>query len=80
MVSKLVFLLAVSAFILVYEIPKWKQAQRRDKILYGAMFVSAAYLGIIFVTEASLPNLDDLFRIIFSAPAKRIVNLFEPSS
>jgi hypothetical protein len=80
LVAKIIFLLAVFVLTLAGDISKWNQARRRDKLLYAAMIVPAVYPAVIFVTEAPLPNLDELFRIFFFAPAHRIVSLFEPPS
>ncbi|BBH20153.1 hypothetical protein Back11_14980 [Paenibacillus baekrokdamisoli] len=79
MYGKLVCVLVLAAAMLVYDIPKFRRACRRDQLVYGALLAALLYLGFIFVTAKPWPNLDTIFNILIK-PAKQIVQWLNPKS
>ncbi|MNI70207.1 hypothetical protein D3C73_1260070 [compost metagenome] len=78
MYGKLVCFLIIGAAMLITDIPKLKNASRRDRIVYGTMLVPLIYLGFLFVFSKSWPNLDTLFNLL-TGPAKQIVHWLNPA-
>ncbi|MEK3915623.1 hypothetical protein [Paenibacillus sp. FSL H7-0331] len=78
MIGKLVCFLLLAAAMLVCDIPKFRGACPRDRLVYGAMLAPLLYLGFLFVTTKSWPNLDTIFNLL-NGPAKQIVQWLDPA-
>ncbi|SFM08559.1 hypothetical protein SAMN03159341_11617 [Paenibacillus sp. 1_12] len=78
MSAKLVCTLIIATAMLISDIPKFKSACPRDRIVYAAMLVCILYLGFLFVTAKHWPNLDTLFNLL-TEPAKQIVHWLNPA-
>jgi hypothetical protein len=59
--------------ILIYNVPKLKQTNRRDRIVYGMLVIPTIYLSLIFVMDIAWPSLDELVHFFFLKPAQQIV-------
>jgi hypothetical protein len=75
--GKIVCFLLVAAAMLIHDIPKVKNASKRDRIVYGAMLLPLLYLGFIFMANKSWPNLDTVFNL-FTGPAKQFIQWLHP--
>lgn len=73
MTVKAMFLLSIVAFILLCDRAALRQAGRRTLLVYCLLFLPAAYLGLLFVTELPWPNLDELLRYLFGGAANQFV-------
>lgn len=63
----------VSLGILVYDGPKLKQTNRRERIVYGILTLPILYLSVIYVLDLEWPTLNDPVQFLFSKPAHKIV-------
>ncbi|BBI34067.1 hypothetical protein [Cohnella abietis] len=79
MFGKVVCILMLISAMLIYDIPRFSKASRRDRFMYGAILVPLLYLGFLFVTAKPWPNLDTLFNLLIS-PAKQIVQWLDPTN
>ncbi|WP_308634396.1 hypothetical protein [Paenibacillus silvisoli] len=73
MTIRLVCFLAICSAILLANANEWKKSTARDRMVCALMLVPALYLGFLYVTQLSGPNLNDIVHAIFAEPAKRIV-------
>ncbi|MBT2725194.1 hypothetical protein [Bacillus sp. ISL-46] len=73
MFEKTVFLVIVYLGILFYDVPKLKQSNRRERIVYGLLTLPILYLSGVYVFDLSWPSLDELVHFFFSKPAHKIV-------
>ncbi|UVI32628.1 hypothetical protein [Paenibacillus spongiae] len=73
MLVKLLFLVVLYVSIIVADGPKWKEFGLLERIAYSMIVIAAGYLSVIYVTDWSLPNLDDLLNAFFAGPARSIV-------
>jgi hypothetical protein len=58
---------------LIYDVPKLKQTNRRERIVYGMLVIPTIYLSLIFVIDLAWPSLDELVHYFFLKPAQQIV-------
>ncbi|MGJ9385970.1 hypothetical protein [Salipaludibacillus sp. CF4.18] len=65
MVENILFLVLFSLIIFLYDFPKLKQTNRKDRLVYGIMILPILYLSLIFVLDLGWPTLNDLFHIYF---------------
>lgn len=56
-----------------YDIPKFKQVNRRERIVYGLMMIPIIYLSLVYLMDSAWPTLDELVHSIFSKPAHQLV-------
>lgn len=77
MIAKAMFLLIIVVFILVCDRSSLRQAERRTLLVYSLLFLPAAYLGLLFVTELPWPNLDELLRYLFGGLANQFVTFLK---
>lgn len=73
MFEKILFLSIVYLGILLYDVPKLKQKNRRERISYGALTIPIIYLSLVYVMDLAWPTLDELVHFFFSKPAQQIV-------
>ncbi|MBT2743484.1 hypothetical protein [Bacillus sp. ISL-77] len=73
MFEKTVFLVIVCLCILFYDVPKLKQSNRRERIVYGILTLPILYLSVVYVLDLAWPSLDELVHFFFSKPAHKIV-------
>lgn len=74
MVEKCTVLIFLYASLLAYEIPKWKQYNKRERRAYIGIMLIAAYLSILYLTELPWPNLIDLINAITKQPIEQIMH------
>jgi hypothetical protein len=58
---------------MIHDIPKLKQTNHRERIVYGTLIFPIIYLSLIFVLDLAWPSLDELIHFFFSKPAQQIV-------
>ncbi|PEF61480.1 hypothetical protein CON35_25055 [Bacillus cereus] len=75
MFNKIFFLLILYLEMLLYDIPKLKQRNRRERISYGILIIPIIYLSLIYIMDLSWPTLDKLVHFFFFKPAQQIVKL-----
>ncbi|MDQ1005279.1 hypothetical protein QFZ28_005857 [Neobacillus niacini] len=73
MVEKIIVLVIVSLGILIYDVPKLKRTNRRERIVYGMLMIPIIYLSLIYLMDLGWPSLDELFHFFFLKPAQQIV-------
>ncbi len=73
MSEKILFLVIVYLGMLLHDIPKLKQKNRRERISYGMLMVPVMYLSLVYVMDLAWPTLDELVRFFVSKPAQQIV-------
>ncbi|RXZ81712.1 hypothetical protein EBB07_13740 [Paenibacillaceae bacterium] len=78
MYGKLFCVLLLAAAMLIRDIPNFKQASHRDRVVYGVMMVPLLYLAFLFVASKPWPNLDTLFNLL-TGPADRFVHWLNPA-
>ena len=80
MLEKCIVLLILYASLFVFELTKWKQYQKRERLSYLGIMIIAGYLSIIYITELPWPNLDDLINVVFKPPAEQLMNYLRSTS
>jgi hypothetical protein len=78
MLGKIICILLLSSAMLAHDIPKFKQASSRERVVYGVLLLPILYLGFIFIAAKHWPNLDTLFNLL-SGPAEHIVKWINPA-
>lgn len=73
MFEKILFLVIIYLGILLYDFPKLKQKNHRERISYGMLMLPIIYLSLVYVMDLSWPTLDELVHFFFSKPAQQIV-------
>ncbi|MBD2847585.1 hypothetical protein IDH44_20540 [Paenibacillus sp. IB182496] len=76
MSERLGCLLLIAVLIAWADASRFKKSDRRGRRLYLMLWGPAIYLGWLFVTELSGPNVDTVFGW-FTPAAQRIVHWFE---
>ncbi|MBD1379391.1 hypothetical protein [Metabacillus arenae] len=80
MLEKTLVLMIIYLGMILYDVPKLKQANRRERIIYGTLMISVIYLSLVFVMDLEWPTLDDFVHFIFGKPAQQIVDYLMSSS
>ncbi|MEK4461353.1 hypothetical protein [Paenibacillus sp. FSL E2-0190] len=78
MVGKIICVLLLASAMLAHDIPRFKQASIRDRVVYGVLLLPVLYLGFIFIAAKPWPNIDSIFNL-FTAPAEHIVHWINPA-
>ncbi|WP_139999614.1 hypothetical protein [Paenibacillus paridis] len=78
MFGRLICVLVLAAAMLACDIPKFKIAAPRDRVVYGALFGILTYLSFLFVASIHGPNVDSVFNLL-AAPAKQIIQWIDPA-
>ncbi|MCU6708761.1 hypothetical protein M6D81_08520 [Paenibacillus sp. J5C_2022] len=71
--DKLICILLLIAAVLVSDIPAYREAYRKERIVYGVLWVPLLYLNFLFITDLPWPNLDMLIDL-FAGPAAQFVH------
>jgi len=79
MYGKLTCVLILAIAMLIHDIPTYKTATKRERIIYAWMLVPIIYLTFLFVTSVPWPNLDTLMNL-FQGPAGRFVHWLNPNA
>ncbi|MGM7722770.1 hypothetical protein [Metabacillus sp. Hm71] len=74
MVEKTLLLIILSAGMLLYDFPKFKKTNRRERIVYVMLMIPVVYLSLVYVLRLPWPTLDELIHFIFAKPAQQIVD------
>lgn len=80
MLEKCIFLLILYASLFVFELNKWKQYQKRERLAYLGIMILAGYLSIIYITELPWPNLNDLIDVVANTPVEQMMNYLRSPS
>lgn len=79
MLEKILVLVILYLGMLLYDVPKLKQKNRRERISYGMLMIPIMYLSLVYVMDLAWPTLDELVHFFFAKPAQQIVEAIKPT-
>ncbi|RBW67937.1 hypothetical protein [Bacillus taeanensis] len=77
MFEKVLFLVILYFGMLCYDLPKLKQKNRPERIVYAMLMVPLLYLSLIYVLDLAWPTPNKLVDFFFSKPAQKIVEIIK---
>lgn len=80
MLEKGIVLIILYTSLLAFDLPKWKQYERRERYAYIGIMLMAVYLSFLYLTEQPWPNFIDLINIVAQPPVELIMNLIGSTS
>ncbi|MDQ0194182.1 hypothetical protein [Paenibacillus wynnii] len=73
MAGKIVYMFLIYAAVLAYDLPAWRRASKKGRLVYSLLLAFSAYLCIIYAADLVWPNVDQLFHLLFAEPSKLFI-------
>lgn len=77
---KIFWMLFIYTAVLGLDFRAWKQAARKDRLVYGILLATSVYLSVLYLAKPAWPNLDQLLKLVFAEPAERFIKLLKVNS